>query len=340
MLSDHRLRWTLALGATVGIATMAVLLAVAVRHAGLRFRPAFEPRHPAIRRLITLSAWTLGYVACNQIVTIVIRNLSGPGSGDSAAYFQAFTFFVLPHGLLAVSIATTFEPEMAIAVRRRDKAAFIDRTSLGVRLIALLTLPAAMLLFVLRRPMIGLLLEHGEFTSVDALITSRALGGFALGLVGFSAYLFTFRGFYAHQDTRTPFMINVGQCILNIILAFAFVGRWGVLGLAAAYAVSYLVAAVWALQVMSYKVPGFPFTGVLVAMTRMVLAAVLAAEATWWVARHVGGNTGFDALVRLVCGTVVGVAVYAAVLVLLKAPEVAAVKRIVPGRGRRPNPAH
>ncbi len=340
VLSDHRLRWTLALGATVGIATMAVLLAVAVRHSGLRFRPAFEPRHPAIRRLITLSAWTLGYVACNQIVTIVIRNLSGPGSGDSAAYFQAFTFFVLPHGLLAVSIATTFEPEMAIAVRRHDKAAFIDRTSLGVRLIALLTLPAAMLLFVLRRPMIGLLLEHGEFTSVDALITSRALGGFALGLVGFSAYLFTFRGFYAHQDTRTPFMINVGQCILNIILAFAFVGRWGVLGLAAAYAVSYLVAAVWALQVMSYKVPGFPFTGVLVAMTRMVLAAVLAAEATWWVARHVGGNTGFDALVRLVCGTVVGVAVYAGVLVLLKAPEIAAVKRIVPGRGRRPNPAH
>ena len=156
VLSDHRLRWTLALGATVGIATMAVLLAVAVRHSGLRFRPAFEPRHPAIRRLVTLSAWTLGYVACNQIVTIVIRNLSGPGSGDSAAYFQAFTFFVLPHGLLAVSIATTFEPEMAIAVRRHDKAAFIDRTSLGVRLIALLTLPAAMLLFVLRRPMIGL----------------------------------------------------------------------------------------------------------------------------------------------------------------------------------------
>ena len=135
-------------------------------------------------------------------------------------------------------------------------------------------------------------------------------------------------------------MINVGQCVLNIVLAFAFVGRWGVLGLAAAFAVSYLVAAVWALQVMSYKVPGFPFTGVLVAMTRMVLAAVLAAEATWWVARRVGGNTGFDALVRLVCGTVVGVAVYAGVLVLLKAPEVAAVKRIVPGRGRRPNPAH
>jgi len=71
-----------------------------------------------------------------------------------------------------------------------------------------------------------------------------------------------------------------------------------------------------------------------------VLAAVLAAEATWWVAQRVGGNTGFDALVRLVCGTVTGAAVYGGVLVLLKAPEITAVKRIMPGRGRRANPAH
>ncbi len=334
VLTNDRLRWTLAIGATAGIASMAVLLAIAVRHAGLRFRPAFELRHPAIRTLLTLSTWTLGYVACNQLVTIVIRNLSGPGSGNSAAYFQAFTFFVLPHGLLAVSIATTFEPEMAIAVRRKDKAAFIDRTSLGVRVIALLTLPAAMLLFVLRRPLIGLLLEHGEFSALDALITSRALAGFALGLVGFSVYLFTFRGFYAHQDTRTPFIINVGQCALNVILAFAFVGRWGVLGLGAAYAVSYLIAGVWALRVMSYKVPGFPFRGVLTAVARMVLAAALGAEAAWYVARHVGANTGFDALARLMAGTLAGLGVYAAVLLALKAPELAAVRRLVPGGGR------
>jgi putative peptidoglycan lipid II flippase len=332
VLTNQRLRWTLGLGATAGIASMAVLLAIAVRHAGLRFRPSFELRHPAIRTLVTLSTWTLGYVACNQLVTIVIRNLSGPGSGDSAAYFQAFTFFVLPHGLLAVSIATTFEPEMAIAVHRRDKVAFIDRTSLGVRLIALLTLPAAVLLFVLRRPLIGLLLEHGEYSALDALITSRTLGGFALGLVGFSAYLFTFRGFYAHQDTRTPFVINVGQCALNVALAFAFVHWWGVLGLAAAYAVSYVLAAAWALQVMSYKVPGFPVGGVFVAIARMVLAAALAAEATWFVARHVGTNTGAGALGRLVAGTIVGLGTYALALVLLKAPEVSDVARLVPGR--------
>ena len=67
-------------------------------------------------------------------------------------------------------------------------------------MIAMLTVPAAVL-FVLRRPLIGLLLQHGEYTALDALVTSRALAGFALGLPAFSVYLFVLRGFYAHQDT-------------------------------------------------------------------------------------------------------------------------------------------
>ena len=114
-----------------------------------------------MRRLLTLSGWTLGYVAANQVTIIVVRNLADPGSGDASAYFDAFTFFVLPHGLLAVSIATTFAPEMARSVARRDKPSFCDQASLGTRLVALLTLPAGALIFVLRRAIVGALLEHG-----------------------------------------------------------------------------------------------------------------------------------------------------------------------------------
>ena len=127
------------------------------------------------------------------------------------------------------------------ATARRSRAT----SSLGLRIIAVLTVPAAIVLFVLRRPLIGLLLQHGEYTATDALVTSRALAGFALGLPAFSVYLFALRGFYAHQDTRTPFVINAGQCILNVVFALMLYGRWGVLGLGAAFALSYALAALW-----------------------------------------------------------------------------------------------
>ena len=165
-----------------------------------------------------------------------------------------------------------------------------------MRLIALLTVPAGVLLFVLRRAIVGALLQHGEYTAANADNAARALGGFALGLVGFSLYLFVLRGFYAHQDTRTPFVINVVQNVLNIVLAVALVGRYDIGGLGAALAISYVVCAVWALQVLTYKVPGFPLRDVFASLWRMALAGVIAGEVTWLVARQVGGEEGMDAL--------------------------------------------
>ena len=336
VLDDRRLRWTLGLGATCGIAAMAVVLIPAVRAAGVRWRPSLQFRHPAVRRLLALSGWTLGYVVANQVTVAVVRNLADPGSGDARAYFNAFTLFVLPHGLLAVSIATTFQPEMARSVSRRDKASFCAQTSLGARLIALLALPAGMLLFVLRRAIVGALLQHGEFSAADADVAARALAGFALGLVGFSLYLFVLRGFYAHQDTRTPFVINVVQNVLNIVLAIALVGRFDILGLALALAISYVVCSLWALQVLAYKVPGFPLGEVFGSIGRMIVASALAGEVTWLVARRVGADSGAGAVTRLVVAGVVGVGLYVVVLALLKAPELGAVRSRLPGR--RPAP--
>ena len=294
VVDDSRVRWTLGLGATAGIAAMALVLIPAVRRSGLHFRPRLEFRHPAVRRLLTLSGWTLGYVVANQVVIVVVRNLADPGSGDATAYFDAYTFFVLPHGLLAMSIATTFAPEMARAVARHDRDAFTARASLGVRLIGLLTVPAGILLFVLR-------------------------------------------GFYAHQDTRTPFVINLFECALNIVLAFALVGRYGILGLGLAFAISYVVSALWSLQVLSYKVPTFAFGSVFRRLLPMIVAGVFAGEVMWLVAVNVGGNSGGEAVLRLAVAGLVGIAAYVAALFVLRVPEVTGIVDRI--RAVRPSPS-
>ena len=338
VLDDQRLRWTLGLGATLGIASMAMVTLPAMFAAGLRYRPALEWKHPAVRRLLVLSGWMIGFVAANQVAVVVIRNLAThEGEGILSAYVDAFTWFVLPHGLLAVSIATTFQPELARAVLHRDRPEFVRRLSQGSRLITLLTLPAAAGLFVLREPIVGLM-QRGQFDPVASENTARALAGLAIGLAAFSVYLFTLRGFYAHHDTRTPFMLNVGENLLNIVFAFLLVGRWGVLGLGLAYSFAYLLAAAWALQVMSYKVPEFSVRSVLRDLWRPVLAVLLMAEATWLVTHDAPSDQGWDAVVQIVVGGFVGLVVYAAVLLVLRAPELSGLARRLPG-GRRYAPA-
>ena len=323
VLTNDRLKWTLAIGATVGIAVMALAVLPALRTADIRLRFNPDVRHPAIRQLVKLSAWTFGYVVANQVAIVVVQNLAHPGSGQLDAYAKAYIFFVLPHGLLAMSIVTTFTPEMASAVRRKDRQAFIDKTATGARLVAMMTFPAAAGMFVLRRPLVGLALEHGNFDVADAVRTSRALAGFALGLVGFSLYLFVLRAFYAHADARTPFTINLFENAINIALAFVLVGRYGVLGLAASFAIAYMVSSVWALQVLSYKVPGFRVRMVTGGVWQMALAALAMAEVMWVVAHVLGSNDGVGALVRTVVAGTAGIVVYLVLLTVMGVPELA-----------------
>ncbi len=116
------------------------------------------------------------------------------------------------------------------------------------------------------------------------------------------------------------------------MLAIVLVDRYGVLGLGLAFALAYMISSLWAMQILSYKVPGFTVRPLLGSLGRMLLAAALMAEAVWLVIRQVGGNAGLDAVVRLAAGTIVGSVVYVGVLMLLQAPELDWVRRRLPLR--------
>lgn len=328
VLNSPSFRWLLGLGATGGIALQALVLLPAIHRAGLNFQFRIRPRHPAVKRLMALSGWTFGYVMANQLTVIVTKNLAEPGSGGQDAYAKASTFFYFPHGLLAMSIATTFIPEMSRAVARNDRVAFIERTGLGIRLVGLLTFPAAFGFLVMSRPIIGALLRYGQFSNEAADTTARALSGLALGLVGYSVYLFTLRGFFAHQDTKTPFIINCVQNAVNIVLAFPLAREFDVLGLGIAFSISYFIGALIALFVLRTKEAEFPVYAILWALARMLLASAMMAVIVWLSLSAVGSDDGVGAIIKVAVGSVVGVVVYVGSLTLLRAPEVHGLRQL------------
>ena len=328
VLNSPSFRWLLGLGATGGIALQALVLLPAIHRAGLNFRFRLRPRHPAVKRLVALSGWTFGYVMANQLTVVVTKNLAEPGSGGQDAFAKASTFFYFPHGLLAMSIATTFIPEMSRALARNDRTAFIERTGLGIRLVGLLTFPAAFGFLVMSRPIIGALLRYGQFSVEAADTTARALSGLALGLVGYSVYLFTLRGFFAHQDTKTPFIINCIQNAINIALAFPLARQYDVLGLGIAFSISYFIGALVALFVLRSKESELPVFAILAALARMLLASAMMATVVWLSLKAVGSDDGAGAIVKVAVGSIVGVVVYVGSLTLLRAPEIHGLRQL------------
>ena len=149
---------------------------------------SFDWRHPAVRKMLRLSGWTVGYVVTNQIALLFVLVLAKSGTtGDVSAYLYAFIFFQLPHGLFAVSIMTTMMPELlaaatAPATSRSSRRRFRARPALP-RCCSML--PAAVLFVVLAQPMVGVLVRGG-FDAHDAAVTADTLQAFAIGLVPFS----------------------------------------------------------------------------------------------------------------------------------------------------------
>ena len=190
-----------------------------------------------------------------------------------------------------------------------------------VTLTALFTIPASFGLFVLSKPIVGLVLQHGNFSPLATHNTARALTGLALGLTGFSVYLFVLRGFYAQHNTRTPFLINLGENAINIVLAIVLVDRFDVLGLGISFSIAYIVSAVIALVVLNSTTHSAKLDRLVVDILRITVAGAAMALAVWLATNSVGSSAGTGALARVSLGVVVGATTYIGLLALLGEPH-------------------
>lgn len=257
---DGRAIAFLGLGTTLGVVAMAAVQIGRLPAAGILgrrggLRPTWDLRAPSIRRLVSLSGWTLGVVAANQLALLVVYRLAIGREGAQSAYVVALTFFLLPHGVYAVSVITALQPDLAERWVAGDRSGLAERVVVGLRTITAVIVPAAVGLALVSSPLVRTLLLHGRFDLDDARVTAGTLACFALGLPGFSCFLFLTRVWQSMQDTRMTFLLYVAENVANIALAVALFPRFGVQGLAAAYGTAYTVAAILALVVLSRRLP-------------------------------------------------------------------------------------
>jgi putative peptidoglycan lipid II flippase len=242
--------WLMGLGTTAGVAIAGVTLIPYMRGLG-RYRLNFSISHPSVKKLARLSVFVMGYVVVNQIGYLIVQYLANGQRGGYSAFVNAFTFFMLPHGLFAVSVITALLPGMSEHAVHEQWDQFRERLSVGIRATLLLILPASVGYLVLGDPIVRTLLQHGVMTSRSTELVATVLRYFVLGLVPFSVFQLLSRAFYAMQDTKTPFVINCYAVGANVVIDFPLFFAMGVKGLALGQTLSYLLGVV--LQLLSLR---------------------------------------------------------------------------------------
>ncbi|NEB51939.1 murein biosynthesis integral membrane protein MurJ [Streptomyces griseus] len=325
----------LGIGTTAGIAVQALALIPFARAAGFRFRPRFDWRGTGLGKSMHAAKWTLLFVLANQVSLTVVTNyanaadqeLPQAGAGYSA-YTYAQTIWMLPQSIVTVSLVTALLPRMSRAVaegRIPDLRADLSR---ALRISGVVIVPAAFLFLALGPQISSLLFAHGAANAASARPLGYMLQAFGLGLIPFSAQYLLLRGFYAYEDTRTPFFMAAWIAGVNIALATAchllLPARWAVVGMAGAYTLSYVAGLALTAHLLRRRLGGrIDDDGLGRAYVKLLCAACPAAGLGWAAARACAGlgDGTWPTAVALAAGALAATLAYLLLARLLKVNE-------------------
>ncbi|MFH9612685.1 murein biosynthesis integral membrane protein MurJ [Streptomyces pratensis] len=338
----------LGLGTLLGLAVQALAMLPYLRDAGFRLRPRFDFRGHGLGKAMGLAKWTLLFVLVNQLGMIVVTQLATEagslaedagytGSGITA-YNYALLLWQMPQAIITVSVMTAVLPRISRSAQDDDTAAIRDDISYGLRTSAVAIVPCAFAFVALGVPIATLLYAGSGAEGARGI--GFVLMAFGLGLIPYSVQYVVLRGFYAYEDTRTPFYNTVVVALVNAggsALCFvALSPRWAVAGMAASYGLAYAVGFGIAWRRLRRRLGGdLDGRRVLRTYTRLVVAGVPAALAGGGVAYAVTGALGSSAagsLAALVAGGIVLLGVFVAIAHLLRVPELSALTGMVRGR--------
>ncbi|WP_260639671.1 murein biosynthesis integral membrane protein MurJ [Streptomyces angustmyceticus] len=327
---------------TAGIAVQGLALIPFVRAAGFRFRPRFDWRGTGLRKSVAAARWTLLFVLANLAAMVVVTHLATaadqqlPTAGVGyTSYSYTQLIWTLPQSIVTVSLVTALLPRMSRAVAENRLDELRGDLSRALRVSGVVIVPAAFFFLALGPQTAQLLFAHGTVDVASAVPAGHMLQAFGLGLIPYSAQYLLLRGFYAFEDTRTPFWTAVAIAAVNIALATAchllLPARWAVTGMAAAYGVAYGIGLVVTALLLRRRLSG-RLDGRRLCRTygKLAAAAALAAAAGWLAARACSGvpvPAGWTPVLGLAAGALSMALIFLAVARALRIGEL----RSLPG---------
>ncbi|MFN2188094.1 MAG: murein biosynthesis integral membrane protein MurJ [Candidatus Promineifilaceae bacterium] len=317
----------LALGAVAGALGHLLIQIPGLRRQKAVYSPILTVRDPGVRQVLRLMLPRVLGLSFGQLNHLLIRFLAqSMVIGSIPALGFAWRITIMPLAIIGQALGIAAFPTFATLAAQQaiDKMRRILADSL--RLIFFLSLPAALLLIVLRRPVVSFLFERGQFSAESTDFVAWALLFYAMSLVGLTAIEIIARAFYAFEDTWTPVIAGALQILamwlLGLLLSRSMFPAfdWLELGaLAFAYSISTFLELALLLWLLRRKMGGIDGRRLFAGLWRMLLAALVMAAVTWFAVEQLSDSAVFW---QLVVGGLVGVVIYLASSLLLGVPEI------------------
>lgn len=289
-----------------------------------------------VRQVITLMGPRLLGVAIVQLNFWVNTWLASQMvSGSVTGLYYGFSLMLMAQAVIAQSAAIAVMPTFSAQHALGQQNELRSSLAATLRSVTLLALPASVGLILLRKPLISLLYQRGEFDSRAVEIVAWALLWYAAGMIGHSIMEILTRAFYAQHDTKTPVLIGTIAMGLNIVFSLAFIRVFESIGwmphggLALANSLATALEAIALFIVMKKRLNGIEGGYIAKGIGASALAALGMSAAIWaWI----GMAENLSAWIVAPVGVILGGGVYGALVWILRVPEIRMIGELVSRR--------
>jgi putative peptidoglycan lipid II flippase len=252
----------LVLGKVLGIYGLACgVILGAVLHLGIqipgliryefKWTPRIDLNDPGVRKMLRLMAprvltllliyLTLSIARDNIASRLIQAGLASPGIISALDY--GWYLLQLPETILGTAIATALLPTLSDLVVRGEHAELKQLLRRALVILVVITIPAAILGFLLLPVAVKLVFEGRAFTAENSALVILAARMFMFGLLGHSLKEITARTFYAHQDAYTPMFLAILTLALFVTFSLALAPALGFASLALANSLAFTTEA-------------------------------------------------------------------------------------------------
>jgi putative peptidoglycan lipid II flippase len=241
-------RWgiyALAVGTVMGTALQALCLAVLARSHGISLVPRWSGLDPKLRQVIgqyvpmVMGALLMG---TTELVDQAMAAMLQPGSVAALGYARKIVNVVAMVGAIPLGAATL--PYFSDMVAKRDWASCRHTLRTYTGLILLVTVPITTGMAVFAQPLVRILFQRGAFTAIDTAVVSHVEAWLALQVPFYVLCTMAVRLISALKRNGVLLIIATVNTVLNAVLNWLLMWRYGVAGIALSTSIVYVVCCV------------------------------------------------------------------------------------------------
>ena len=242
-----------AIGVILGAVMQLIVALIGLFGLGMDYRFKINWRNHGLRAILKLLPARSLDQGIDYVNGIVNTNLSSRmGSGAVRSFNQASTLHQMPVSLVGVAISTAFFPQLTEELATGNRKNFNVTFRHALRTIIWIALPISVIAFFGRGYVTSFISNIGNNDSNGTI--ASVLGTLCVAIFARSVFHIASRGFYACQDTKTPFYVSIFAVGLTIALSvwFYFLG-WSVEGLGWAQSIGAVIEIIILLWILNWR---------------------------------------------------------------------------------------